>query len=319
MERVTKKAVGKKGKLKLREVRLVGIMFWLVVMLAPSAMAGAGMDRVLEELRQIVAEGRATKAAKPAFLNKLEKIVQRAGGTLAEPLLLETFRDGDFDRNPTWTVLSGNFHVDASGALFSSQGGAADTLPMETGGMKPEEKADSDVKVMMGIVGMLARQVTPPGGESGLGKGRGAVEAGTAVIHVAVATDNAFQVRFTVRLDGDHGEAGLGLFMGQDVGSGYQIMVNADPNRNKTMEIIRYNDNHQRLTVAMYPGNGLGDGLSHEIFWKRDDNGNMTVSLDGHSLLQARDLSISGGFDGLALINRNSEVAFDNIELSAVQ
>ncbi|HAT51236.1 MAG TPA: hypothetical protein DCS88_13025 [Alphaproteobacteria bacterium] len=290
-------------------------MFWVVLLLSPSALAGGGMDRLLEELRQAIEEGRATKAAKPAFLNKLETIVERAGGTLGKPMMLETFSDGEFDRNPTWTVVSGNFHVDASGALFSSQGVGDTTLPMEAGGMEPEEKSDSDVKMMMGIVGMLTRQTAPGGGSA---KGRG-VEKGTAIIHVPVAVDNAFQIRFTIRLDSTQGEAGLGLFMGEDVGSGYQLLLNADPNRNKTAELIRTNDQHQRQSIAVLPGNGLGDGFNHELLWKRTDTGHMTVSLDGHPLLQGRDLTISGSFDGLALINRNGEVAFDNIELSAVR
>ncbi|MBF0603988.1 MAG: hypothetical protein HQL07_09870 [Nitrospirae bacterium] len=196
----------------MREVRFIGLMFWVVLLLSPSALAGGGMDRLLEELRQAIEEGRATKAAKPAFLNKLETIVERAGGTLGKPMMLETFSDGEFDRNPTWTVVSGNFHVDASGALFSSQGVGDTTLPMEAGGMEPEEKSDSDVKMMMGIVGMLTRQTAPGGGSA---KGRG-VEKGTAIIHVPVAVDNAFQIRFTIRLDSTQGEAGLGLFMGGD-------------------------------------------------------------------------------------------------------
>jgi len=43
----------------------------------------------------------------------------------------------------------------------------------------------------------------------------------------------------------------------------------------------------------------------------------MTVGLDGRTVLQFRDMTSGIGFDGLALINHNGDMAFDNIELSA--
>ncbi|MBF0346511.1 MAG: hypothetical protein HQL81_02480 [Magnetococcales bacterium] len=295
-------------------------------MLCVSGMAWADEEKLLDELRQVLEEGRRTRAAKPEFLNKLDRILNQARGGVARFLLRDRFDDGDYEVNPSWTVVTGNFHVDASGALFSSMA-SAEALPMQEGGgtvgAENQGKQDADMKMVMGIVGLLADGKFPGQGagsqtaKGGRGSDGQKDGKGIAIIHVPISTENTFHLRFLFRADSALGQGEVGLFLGQELRSGYRLLMNADPNRDKTVEIVRYHESRHPESVAMIPGNGLGDGLNHELTWKRTDNGTMTVGLDGRNILQTRDVAINQGFDGLVLINRGGDMAFDNIELSA--
>ncbi|HIJ86001.1 MAG TPA: hypothetical protein HPQ00_17610, partial [Magnetococcales bacterium] len=248
---------------------------WLVVAMLvswhPAVLCAAGTDaeKSLDELRRVVEEGRRTKAARPEFLEKLDKILDRTRVEPEKPLLVDRFDDGDYDTNPAWTVMAGRFYIDGGGALFSSQA-RTDVLPMQTGGMEPDEKADPDIRAVMGIVGMLADSAGQ-GNNPQSGKAKAKIDKNTAVIHVPVATPNTFLVRFSFRSDASQGEGEVGLYHDLDIRSGYRLRLNADPNKDKTLEILRFNEAHHPESVAMLPGNGLGDGLNHELSWKRFD------------------------------------------------
>src|SRR5262249_60260266 len=58
------------------------------------------------------------------------------------------------------------------------------------------------------------------------------------------------------------------------------------------------------VTIASYPGLlNLEDGRRHQLEWRRDRRGAMTVSLDGRDMMTAQDRTIPRPFDGILLIN----------------
>ncbi|MBF0108040.1 MAG: hypothetical protein HQL76_02535 [Magnetococcales bacterium] len=299
---------------------------WFVVVglaLLASGLARADNDPTREELRQLLEEGRKNRTARPEFLEKLETILEKNRGARPRSLLLERFDDGDFEHNPAWTVVGGTFHIDALGALFSSTS-HDDSLPMQSSGENSEaavpSERDAELNMVMGLVGLLADGKIP-GRQGAVVRDRRGTKTGGegAVIHVPVAVPNVFSLRFLFRADAAQGEAQVGLFLGQDFDSGYRLLLNADPDRERTVAVVRYNDQGHPEQLAMIPGNGLGDGLGHEVSWKRTDNGIMTIGVDGRNLLQLRDVVISGGFDGLVLVNHGGAMAFDTIDLSTTR
>lgn len=271
--------------------------------------AWGGSDGMVEELRQAVEEGKKKKTATPELIDTLGKILDRSRVVPRRLLLVDTFSDGDYDRNPTWVVTSGDFRIDGTGALYSSPT-RPEVLPMQEGGLGEREVVDADVQVIMGIVGMLAEGERKE-------KRSPKADKDTAVIQTPVNAPNAFRLRLVFRADSAQGQGEVGMFFDQDARSGYRLRLYADADRDRTMEIMRFDDDQRMESVAVFPGFGLGDGLSHEIIWQRADGGVMTVWLDGNAVLHAREGSFGRPFDGLVLVNHGGDIAYSHIELSS--
>lgn len=294
--------------------------YWLVALVlgcqAAWAWAQSDTDRILDSLNRVIEEGRRTKAARPEFLDKLKKIVDGTRGVSGRLLLAEMFDSGNHERDSRWKVLTGHFEVDASGALFSSAN-RSEVLSLQAGGElselnhQPAEKV-TDERLVRGIVGMMRGKTL----EDRPGKGgSGRYPQGTAIIRVAVSVPPVFRLRVTFRSDLSQGEGEVGLVMGEDVLTGYHLRLFAAPDRNKTLQIVYYDDEHRVQSVAVMPGHGLGDGLNHHVVWQRSGDGRMMVWLDGQTVLQVQDVTVPGGLDGLVLINHKGDIAYDHLEL----
>ncbi|MBF0423581.1 MAG: hypothetical protein HQL73_11375 [Magnetococcales bacterium] len=304
-------------------VRILPLL--ITVAVGHPAWAGTDSEKMAEELRRLLDQGRQTKAARPEFLDKMKKILDSGLSQVGPILLTESFRDGDYDRNPNWTVLAGHFSVDSSGSLFSSEA-RTETLSMQAGGElsdlneRPTEKK-SEMKMVQGIVGLVTGSSLKnlEGGDALSKSGVSRPGKNTAAIYTKVVIPNAFRLQFTFRSDLGQGEGDVGVIFNKEILSGYHLRCHADRGRNKTLEILRYNEYKRPETVALLPGNGLGDGLNHHLTWKRSPDGTMTVGLDGHVVLQTHDQAISRGFDGLVLVNHQGDIAYGGIEMAEIK
>ncbi|MBF0435501.1 MAG: hypothetical protein HQL77_09030 [Magnetococcales bacterium] len=293
---------------------------WIIALLigcqSTWAMAESDSDRILDSLSRVIEEGRRSKAARPDFLDKLKKIVDGARRVTGKLLLAETFDAGNQERDPRWKVLAGHFEVDGSGALFSSAN-RSEVLSLQAGGEmsdlneQPAEKI-SDDRLVRGIVGVMRGKTSGDHPNPGAG---GRYSQGTAMIRASVSVPDNFRLRVTFRSDLAQGEGEVGLVVGQDVQTGYHLRLFAAPDRNKTLQIVRYDEEHRMQSIAVMPGHGLGDGLNHGVVWQRSGDGHMKVWLDGQAVLQVQDVAALRGLDGLLLVNHKGDIAFDNIEL----
>lgn len=107
-------------------MRAAWMIPWLLLGLSLSAVPTAAQDpryapwpdqadrlqKLIDELRPLIERSRRTRVADPLFLDDLEAVLARYETPWTVPLLFDDFRDGDYTRDPAWTVHSGAFFID---------------------------------------------------------------------------------------------------------------------------------------------------------------------------------------------------------------
>lgn len=241
-----------------------------------------------------------------ALLAALQRPPEVRGGTLASgpdktpeavrqiTLMDEDFADGDYSREPRWQVYSGVFSV-RSGALHSQ------VVPVSA----PAEVLPNDVlfQVLKGILGSTA-------GASTQG------QPSAAALGTPVAIPNEFRIRMRLSTTADAGARfTFGPYQSQP-SNGYQLVLEDFPRAVPT--ILALNSGSQLRIISRGTAvSGLDDGRMHDIDWVRDATGNMTVSIDGQVVLQAKDNGFTQPFDGLVMVNASGSWAVDQIRVDA--
>ena len=108
-------------------------------------------DRLLEELRRVTDEAERTRAASPAFVTTLRDLARRYARPWSRSIVSETFADGDYTRNPVWTVEAGRFTA-SFGELLSQHTPPAAAARPATGG-----QANSGAAVFGALLQEFAR------------------------------------------------------------------------------------------------------------------------------------------------------------------
>ena len=72
--------------------------------------------------------------------------------------------------------------------------------------------------------------------------------------------------------------------------------------------------NGQTRTVASKTGVNLGNGRRHAVVFARDKNGLVSVDIDGDRILESRDTSYGGTFNGYSFINAGGTWAVHSVK-----
>ncbi|NYS62039.1 peptidoglycan-binding protein [Vreelandella salicampi] len=216
--------------------------------------------------------------------------------------LQDNFSDGDFRRNPPWTVLSGDFEVDDNGlrsivATQRSSGRESRRLSAE----RPEEIGLAMLELIQNQLGNAQRDDTPTNAEP-------------ARIFVNAPVDNAFRMELEIASRQRPGSLELGLFQGnRPNGTGYRLVYSAGSRPG--LRLVRLTSTSVE-EVARHEGRlDLEDGRFHTIAWTRDQNGIMQVHVDDQRLLRVQDSGLRDGFQGFLLINQGGDYTLGRVQL----
>ena len=259
-------------------------------------------DTLIRNLKALIDEADRAKAADPRFIQDLREILADYqsggqnggqgggagdGGRPLVKLFSDDFQDGDFTRNPTWTVSAGAFDLESNRGLHSSIGVAG----------------KQSVGTMLG--GLLKQQ-----------QGTAAQDATFASIYTPVRISNAFslQVELASR---NTGRVDFGPYAGAAGDTAYRVTYK--PGAQGGLQL-------QRVTPQGTTMIGHWDGAidtankrRHVIKMTRDSRGAMQVWLDGQKLIDARDDAIRQPFDGFLLVNSNGEHWVRSIAIEGTQ
>ena len=263
------------------------------------------LEKMADELQQVIDEGNRAEAAHPAFLKDLQLILDKYRTPTRIVFFADDFADSDYTQNPTWTVSAGEYIVDRYGTLYSS---VAIRRPAPETTADSDSSGDTGLRIIMGVLDELTRKDSEPGSPE--------KETAQAVIFSNAEIPNSFILQFTFRSSANWGATSIGVFQGDDPKSGYHLVYQPAPAENRPMQLIKYRYGKPYVVDEILQDSpNLDDGTDHIIQLSRSIDGEMVVTVNTIEVLRTSDLSYRDDFNGVVIINNGGSYGYDNIEL----
>ena len=221
-----------------------------------------------------------------------------------QKLVHDDFADGNFTRNPGWTVAEGHFSVDSGLGLRS-------VVAKPPAPVKQSKKAKRK-KLVTDVLGSLVGNKKDPEPTSSQ-----PAKPERAEIFIQTSISNAFQMVFEIISREKHGRFSIDLFQGRSRGAGYRLSYM--PGGQPALELQRFGSSGVRSIVASNQALSLEDNFRHRVEINHDASGGMTVMIDGKQLLNATDQSFRDAFSGVTIANDGGDYSIREITVSGIR
>lgn len=213
-------------------------------------------------------------------------------------IVRDTFRDGNYTRNPRWLVAQGQFEVQRRIGLRTVQ----EIYSQKNQGGSTEEQ------VVNLIIGAVLEQAT---GQS-LTR-----QPEYAEIYLPQRISNAFALEIELSSQRDVGSIEWGVYQGSQRNPGYRLVYTAN-GRTRGISLLRLSNSGDRVIESSSVPIEMEDGRSHSVRWTRNRDGDMTISIDNNTLINVNDRGFRDPFDGLTLINRGGDYGIRSVLIQGV-
>ncbi len=283
---------------------------------------------LLRQLNDITTEAERNKAGHPRLLSDMRTLVRRYSRRWPRLIVSDGFKDGNLTANPRWIVDSGEFSVGRLG-LITRQGAARVPVPDAAAPPPPPpppaatERQPGFGEIVFGtLLEGLTRdrereraapdasnatetaqpQPTPP-----------AVSSREGHLWTEVAIPNAFALHITLwSRDNTSGAFEIGVGQGARA-SGYRLVYR--PGGTPSLSLVRVGARGVTVLRSVREPVRFEDGKRHKLKLARDIVGEMTVEVDGKTLLRLHDRSFRDDFDRVVLRNRGGDYAVRGIAI----
>lgn len=269
--------------------------------------ASPGDNRTLEiidRLKEIIQRNERKENPDRELSNQLKDLLRRYDWPWRVRLFVDDFSDGDYTKNPAWTVNRGNFQVELGSGLRS----IVELSSAFAASLSNKKRETPALDLFSGF----RERVSGPAANAL----RFRDSPWTAEISAAIAMDNTFAIRVRMA-SGDKNTKGsrveFGPYRGSDRNWGYRLAYN--PGQIPAFEIVRLSPGHWSLIQSLEALMSLEDGKFHSLDWRRDRDGNILVLLDEQEILRAVDRNTAEFFDGFAIVNGGGDFTFERIEI----
>jgi hypothetical protein len=264
----------------------------------PHQTEAGDMSDLLKRLRHLTDQAERSRAANPAFIKDLRNLADEYDNPWPVKVFYDDFRDGDFTRNPAWTVVAGDWRLDTKGRLTGLHSVIAKPRAERTQSGSSGAGPSEIVGNVLG--GFLKEQQDGQGNRGDRRSGRGERDQ-HATIFAPVSISNAFAIRLELASGEGGGRFDFGPTVGQRGDSLYRITYR--PDAESGLVLSRVTNQGTQLLASSNGRVILEDDKSHVIEWQRDRAGKMTVALDGKQMFETVDGQISSRFDGFLMDN----------------
>ncbi len=283
--------------------------------MAPPAAAQSqrseSVQKLVDELRGIVARGEERRLADPRFLEELKALAGKYDWPWRRVVFRERFRDGDYSHDPSWSVAEGRFWVDSQLGLRSR----VEPYTLKQPRRESQQQSDS----ASDLLGTVLREMTRPRNGGDREQSRQRVRSRPAEIFTRQAIGGAFAIRLRLRTISDlPARIEFGPYQGDRRKEGYRLVYNNRDGSGAVFELVRMQSWGSSVIFALDGAPRLDDGHTHRILWTRDRAGNMKVRLDDKPLLSAADRGLSGEFQGLTIVNGSGDYGIGAVSVSDI-
>lgn len=241
------------------------------------AQQGQAVQKMVTDLKAIIAQGEKDKAASPDFLADLKKTIATYEAAVtpsqAKPFF-DDFADGEFASNPAWKVSAGSWTIDRGGSNY---------------GLVSKMRRQENLETLLGGI------LNPQGTQSQSG------QTDYASIYAKAKLPGAFT--FTTSFTSKDRYGGLHLTLYQGAAAQNQYRVTYQPGSQTSLLLQRVSAQGAVTLGQLNGALNLENGKAHDITLTRDTAGKMTVLIDGKVAISATDTSLQGDFDGVLYTN----------------
>ncbi len=268
-------------------------------------------QKIVDELREMAARARKERGADPWLLEAMDDLVQRYYWPWRAQALDETFKDGDYSKNPAWEVTAGSFWVDESLGLRSK---AAATTPAKTTDSAPAKK-----QKFGDVLKEAIREEMERGGGGGKQPAPGKPVAVTEIyLPLKITNAFAFDVAFSQHQSGkDEARMDIGVFEAGRGSRGYVVAFVSG--EEPALELLRTQGTNASIVERASLDKAPATGAVQRLGWRRDPQGNMTVLLNDKPVIEIRDRGLNAPFKTLGLVNRGGDYAVRKLALFNTQ
>lgn len=292
----------------LQSVTWITLFLWLLC--SPPALAQPvsspeanreALKSLLEDLRNKIDEADKRMIAHPRFIEELRSLVEQYKAKLREVFLFEDFSDGNYTKNPEWSVRAGQFQITSAYRLRSR----VRITPPAQGSSSEEEEKPLEILLRELLKSTDKKRQDEPS----------APAARQAVIRTLARIGPAFEMDLSFVSESTWGAMELVLLGGSPLVPRYRLIYKSAPSRERPIEIVRVRGSRSYIieSATQYPA--LDDGSPHRIQWMRDATGHMRVLVDGKEILSTVELFYRDDFKGFALVNRGGTYEWGPIKI----
>ncbi len=279
----------------------------------PAPWKGPGdVQQMVGELRKLMDEAERDRAAHPNFLRGLKTLASRYDWPWSKQLVRDNFEDGDYTRNPTWTVESGQFGIDWNAGLRSAITVAA---------VQPEPQPQQQTSPPSGDLGtqllgtvlqqMMRPQESPRPQEST--RSDTPAPSDRAEVSIAQAITPGFDIRMEFSSLERPGRLEFGPYLGDKGQEGYRLAY--IPGDFPSLALLRNSRWGSAIIDAYSEPVNLEDGGTHYLQWLRLANGEMAVFLDGTEVIRIVDRAFQESFQGFRIANLGGEFSIREVQI----
>lgn len=235
------------------------------------------LQLLIEKLNKLVDEAERQRAADPRFLRDLRALAQTFDGPTKSLVFADGFEDGDYVKNPKWTVTKGRYFIERGWGLRN----AIEAGPPVAGGDAGKQQA---LQLFGAILGQPQQ-------------GQAVSRIQPTQIYTPVKFSNAFALELRVSSWESKGRLLAKVYQGKKRDAGYRLVYDAGFG----LSIERFSFRGVGIVDKAQVKTPLEDRKVHSIEWTRDVDGKMAVSVDGEQVLVTKDRGFRDPFAGVEL------------------
>jgi len=281
----------------------------------PDQTASPRMNELLDQLDSLTKKAEKARAADPQFLLDLKNLSSRYRNLPSAQILFDNFSDGDFTRNPAWTVTEGQYFLEKGWGLRNK----VETRPTMETSRKLKGK-DLAIALFGQILNQSGGQTsnTSSNSSSNTSSGQSGQQdvAQPTAIYTKAIIGNAFEIKTNISSWAKNGILDIAVYQGTvQAGvpaTGYHLQYQTSGK----FRLIRVSGRGQTTLASSPRSYNLQDKKVHSIWWQRSKTGFFRVYLDGTQIIQSSDMGFRDRFDGVKLSTQGGDFIFRDISVS---
>jgi len=262
----------------------------------------AEMQKMIDELNQLIDEADKARAADRTFIRDLRDVVNQYDWPWRKTLLEEDFTDGYLETKSQWKILTGDYKLKRGLGLHSNV--------VERQTTSESRQKLSDEEAAAALIGAIFDQALKKKKKKPDDTSSNQLHAANASIISKTTVSNAFAIELDVDVRSQQGKIELGVYQGQANGTGYRLVFLPGPSA--SIEIQRLGSRGKSIIDVADKINAKGDRV-HHLLWTRSKQGNMNIKLNNKLILQVADRSFKDKFNGIIINNEGGEFSLQKL------